>query len=74
MVHDLQFTDHISRFTVHYLHSRFTIRRERESEGEGGREGGKEREKEREREKGIERMTQAQGREGGEGELGGTEI
>ena len=46
--------------------SRFAIRRERE--GEGGREGGKERERE------GERVTQAQGREGGEGELGAREI
>ena len=63
---------HGSRFAAHG--SRFMIRREIER----GREGGKEREREKQRETGRERErergTQAQGREGGEGELGSTEI
>ena len=61
-----RFTVHDSRFTVHG--SRFAVHDSQRERGEGVTVG----KREREREKVTDR--QAQGREGGEGELGARQI
>ena len=81
LVHGSRFAVHGSRFTIRS--SRLTIRSswitfhdsQREIGGRVGRwEGGREGKRERERDTHTHTDRQAQGREGGEGELGAREI